>query len=219
VATATATTAAAPATVTATFRRSWVAFGGRTIGILVVLMLAGCGGATHATAPGDATRGNDAYAWLRPVAPPRGWSLLPLPSGAATLAAPPGWRRIAGDPVSASVAQLGLGNAIEGFLNLTPRQGGEQLTNWAAFRLAHNKAEGEHDVRLVAAARGLPFRGRGRGSCITDDYRTTARSYREIACIVAGEHATAVVIGAAPPAQWAAESPAIERAIASVRVR
>jgi hypothetical protein len=71
------------------------------------------------------------------------------------------------------------------------------------------------DVKPVASATNLRFRG-AQGSCVVDDYRSsTGRSYREIACIVAGTRATTVVVGAAPPAQWPRQRPAIERAISS----
>jgi hypothetical protein len=51
---------------------------------------------------------------------------------------------------------------------------------------------------------------------VIDTYTSsTGRSYREVACIVAGARATTVVVGAAPPAQWSRQGPALERAISS----
>jgi hypothetical protein len=70
-------------------------------------------------------------------------------------------------------------------------------------------------VKEVASATNLRFRA-GHGSCVIDDYASsTGHSYREIACIVTGASATTVVVGAAPPAQWPRQAPAIERAISS----
>jgi hypothetical protein len=71
------------------------------------------------------------------------------------------------------------------------------------------------NVRQVASATNLRFRD-GHGSCVIDTYTSsTERHYREIACIVTGVGATTVVVGAAPPAQWEQQGPAIERAISS----
>ena len=90
-----------------------------------------------------------------------------------------------------------------------------ELTNWASFRTAHNADEGDLGVVRDAAARGLRFRS-STGSCVIDHYTTTASTrYREIACIVRGAHATTVVVGAAPPADWRMLGPQLERSIAS----
>ncbi len=71
------------------------------------------------------------------------------------------------------------------------------------------------NVKAVASATNLRFRD-AHGSCVIDTYTSSSgRPYREIACIVAGAGATTVVVGAAPPAQWGQEGPAIERAISS----
>jgi hypothetical protein len=105
--------------------------------------------------------------------------------------------------------------AIVGYLNATPQSGEETLSNWASFRPAHNAEEGERRIGVIAAAEGLRFRS-GTGSCVADAYTTSsARRYREIACIVAGRRATTVVVGAAAPFHWEGLKPAIERAISS----
>jgi hypothetical protein len=51
------------------------------------------------------------------------------------------------------------------------RQGGEQLSSWAGFRLARYRGDGDRNVALLAARRGVPFPG-ARGSCVIDDYST-----------------------------------------------
>jgi hypothetical protein len=172
------------------------------------------GGAADASAPlnGQAP----AFRWLHPGHPPRGWKLARLPSGAATFAYPKTWRPIRTDPGTASVALIGPGGSIRGYLNATPRQGAETLANWPTFRIQHLREEHSTDVRLIARAQRLPFRS-GQGSCVIDSYRTSRASYREIACLVAGTHTSSVVLGAAPSKTWVRQAGTIERAIASVR--
>jgi hypothetical protein len=162
---------------------------------LALACAAGCGG--HAAAPAA----SGAFGWLRPAAPPAGWSRLTL-------------ARIHGDAGTVSAAQR-RGGSIVGYLNVTPGQAGERLPGWAAFRIHHNVEEGNTSVRLIDQAEGLHFRS-GTGSCVIDVYRTSSGAgYREIACIVAGRTGTYVVIGAAPPSAWVSAGPQIERSISS----
>jgi hypothetical protein len=133
----------------------------------------------------------------------------------ARLAYPLGWQSIRSDPGTLSAAVQAPTGKIRGYLNATPRQGAETLSNWGSFRLDHNRDEGDWDVKPVGSETNLRFRG-GHGSCVIDtNTSSTGRSYREVACIVAGASATTVVVGAAPPAQWPRQRPAIERAISS----
>jgi hypothetical protein len=158
-----------------------------------------------------------AFRWLQPQRPPHGWKLARLPSGNATFAYPRTWRPIRTDPGTASVALLGPGRTIRGYLNLTPRQGTETLANWPSFRIQHlREEESSKDVRLIASAHGLGFRS-GRGSCVIDSYRTSRTRYREMACLVAGARTSSVLVGAAPSKTWAQQAETIERAIASLR--
>jgi hypothetical protein len=158
-----------------------------------------------------------AFRWLHPRQPPRGWKLARLPSRAATFGYPGTWRPIRTDPGTASVALLGHGGRIRGYLNATPRQGAETLANWPSFRIEHLRDDdSSKDVRLIAGAHGLRFRS-GRGSCVIDSYRTSRTRYREIACLVAGTRTSSVIVGAAPAETWAGQAETIERAIASLR--
>jgi hypothetical protein len=160
-----------------------------------------------------------AFRWLQPRPAPPGWKLARLPSGAATFAYPRTWRPIRTDPGTASVALLGDGRSIRGYLNATPRQGAETLANWPSFRVHHlREDDSSKDVRLIASARGLRFRS-GRGSCVIDSYRTSRTRYREIACLVAGAHTSSVVVGAAPAKTWAQQAETIELALASLRTK
>jgi hypothetical protein len=176
------------------------------LALTVGVSACGAGHASH-------RRGGAPFAWLRPAAPPAGWQVERLPGG-STLAYPPGWRRITTDPGTASVALLGAGHRIDGYLNATPKQGPETLANWSRFRQDHNRGEGNRSVRLMASAHDLRFRS-GRGACVIDSYRTTKAAYREIACLVAGPRSSAVVVAAAPTALWDAQERTLERAVSS----
>ena len=184
------------------------------VAVSIVASLGVSGGAADGSPSGNAQA--PAFRWLQPHPTPHGWKLARLPSGNATFAYPRTWRPIRTDPGTASVALLGRGRSIRGYLNLTPRQGTETLANWPNFRIEHLGDEGSRDVRLIASAHGLAFRS-GRGSCVIDSYRTSRARYREIACLVAGTRSSSVVVGAAPSKTWAQYAGTIERAIASLR--
>ena len=172
--------------------------------LVLIVGLAGGGQSSHRRPAGR-------FAWLHPAAPPRAWHVAHTAEG-ATLPYPPGWKPIKTDPGTASVALLGRDDRIDAFLNATPKQGAETLANWSRFRPAHNRGEGNRDVRLAASATHLAFRA-GRGSCVIDDYTTSRARYREIACLVSGRTATAVVVAAAPAALWRAKAATLERAV------
>ena len=174
----------------------------------VVVLIVGVGGgqAGHRPASGP-------FAWLDPAPPPAGWTVARTARG-GTLAYPPGWKQIKTDPGTASAALLGRGGRIEGYLNATPNQGTETLANWSRFRPAHNRDEGDRNVRVLASARDLKFRG-GRGSCVIDTYTTSKASYREIACLVVGRTSTAVIVAAAPVELWNRHAATLRRAVSS----
>jgi hypothetical protein len=134
------------------------------------------------------------------------------------LAYPASWRRIGGDAGTATAALRDAHRHFLGYLNLTPRQGRETLANWATFRPAHNRDEGDTGVVLQGSARDVPFRGGGRGSCVRDAYSTTTSGrFVEIACLVHGPHTDSVVVAAAPPAQWARQWPTLRQALVAAR--
>jgi hypothetical protein len=174
--------------------------------VLLIVALAGCGGSGRGRASGP-------FAWLRPSSPPTGWNVARI-RGGATLAYPPGWTPIKTDPGTASVALLGNGGRIDGYLNATPRQGAETLADWSRFRPQHNQGEGDRDERLVAATTDARFRS-GRGACVIDTYTTSKANYREIACLVSGPRSSAVVVAAAPTALSDQRAAALQRAVAS----
>jgi hypothetical protein len=172
----------------------------------VVVALAGCGASSHDRASGP-------FAWLKPAAPPASWSVVRTHDG-ATLAYPPRWAPIKTDPGTASVALLGVGGRIDGFLNATPRQGAETLSDWSRLRPRHNESEGDRNVRLVAVTTDGRFRS-GRGACVIDSYTTSKATYREVACLVSGPRSSAVVVAAAPIGMWDQRAATLERAVSS----
>jgi hypothetical protein len=183
---------------------------GAALALVSAVALAACGSSDSPPA-GNAR----AFGWLHPSPPPRTWQQSPLPGGAARLAYPAGWRAIRSDPGTVSAALRTRDGEIQGYLNATPQQGDETLADWSSFRPDHNSEEGDVNVTPLASATNLRFAD-ARGSCLMDDYTSsTGHSYREIACIVAGASATTVVVGAAPPQQWAQRGSAIKRAISS----
>src|SRR4051794_23760994 len=182
------------------------------VGVAAVAVAWGAG-ATSGGASSGHRPASAAVAWLHPAAPPAGWKVAAIPSG-ATLAYPPGWRSVKTDPGTASVALLGGGDRFDGFLNATPKSGTETAANWSRFRPDHNRGEGNRDVRLLASAHNLSFRS-GRGSCVIDTYTTSKTTFREIACLVSGPHSTAVVVAAAPNAGWEHHAATLEQAISS----
>jgi hypothetical protein len=154
------------------------------------------------------------FSWLRPALAPPGWRTAAIPTGAA-MSYPPGWRRISGDAGTATAVLTNAEDQIVGYLNLTPRQGRETLTNWGRFRVDHNADEGDRSIKRLAAGSRLRFRS-GHGSCVRDSYTTgSGNPYVELACLVAGRKGATVIVGAAPPQMWHQVSPTLERAIAS----
>jgi len=191
----------------------------------LALVIAGCGGHARATSSAplatppagsaiEQTQAAGGFGWVQHDASPSGWSMAVIPSG-ASLPYPPGWKRASGDAGTATAELLDSRERIVGYLNLTPRQGGETLADWARFRVAHNAQEGDRAVTSLAVGTGLHFRT-GRGSCVRDSYTTiTGNHYVELACIVAGPKGTSVIVGASAPQDWRQVSPLLQVAIAS----
>ncbi len=153
-------------------------------------------------------------------AAPASWPRLTLPGGTAVLSYPPSLRPAAGDDQTVTAVRRDPAGAYQLYLNATPRQGTESLSNWAAFRLRLLRGDDAASARQDAAATGVGFRG-GTGSCVMDDYITKAGAhhYQEIACLVQGRTGASVIVAAAPAAQWAQAGPLLERAVAAYQVR
>lgn len=200
----------APAMETATNRTGALALAA------LALAVSGCGaGSSVATHVSSTKRASSAFAWLRPGAPPAGWPRATIPDG-ATMAYPPGWQRTSGDPGTATVSLFDRHHGFLGYLNITPRQSDETLTNWGHFRVEHNAEEHERRVTTLAVGSGLRFRT-GQGACVKDAYTTiTGARYTELACLVMGRTSSTVIVGASPPAAWTRISPVLEQAISSM---
>lgn len=119
-----------------------------------------------------------------------------------------------GDRGSLSAALRDRTGRYLGYLNVTPRQADERQSNWTTFRILHNRAEGNRDVRLIAAGNDLRLASE-RAACVQDSYATsTDARYMEIACLIGGR-APAVVVAAAPPVRWRLQAPTLERAVSA----
>jgi hypothetical protein len=153
------------------------------------------------------------FSWLHPASAPAGWLKTTTATSDATLFYPPTWKPIPGDAGTVTESLRTPGGLYAGYLNVTPRQGAERLRGWAAFRISHNREDGDRRVTEVAAAEGLRFRNAA-GSCVIDDYtsRVGSHSYREIACIVKGNRHTDVFIAAALRHDWRTLRETLQRA-------
>lgn len=204
-------------------RRCW-AIAGLTVALIAVgvvsSLLAVSSSRARAASTGARAAGRgqpSPFSWLRPAPAPQRWRQTTTAASGATLSYPRTWRPIPGDQGTVSVSLRSHTGLYVGYLNVTPRQGAEQLHGWAAFRLNRNRDEGDVHVTKVAAAEGLRFRN-ARGSCLIDDYlsRVGSHPYREIACIVAGHRHTDVFIGAALRGDWQTVRGILERAASSL---
>ena len=157
---------------------------------------------------------------LSPLAAPEQWTSATIRSGAATLSYPSSWQSIPGDSGTVTAALRDRAGLYAGYLNVTPRQGREQLAGWAAFRTRRNAEDGDRQVHELEAAEGIGFTN-ARGSCVVDQYlsRVGAHRYRELACIVAGRGHTSVFVGAALVSDWRTLGSVLERAAESLRER
>jgi hypothetical protein len=187
--------------------------------VLIGAALAGCQSAASAIV-GIGGRPVPAVPPIVPRAAPAGWHLAALPDGTAVLAYPPVMRAIAGDQGEVSAARLSPSGAYLLYLNSTPRQGAETLSDWPLFRVQHQRAEDAKAVRMLAASHGVRFVG-GTGTCVIDSYVTRVHSnhYTEMACLVRGRTGESVIVAAAPTSGWSRASGLLLRAIAAYRVR
>jgi hypothetical protein len=174
----------------------------------------GLHGRDHQDSPGGHAL---SLAWFSATAAPASWHRDRLPDGAGVLAAPPQFRRLPADPgtLARGLQRAGGSRFVPTvYLNATPQQGSESLTDWAQFRLAHLTDDDASSARLDAAAQGLRFQG-GTGSCVLDDYVTKvqAHHFREVACFVRGRHGGSVVVAAALARNWHMYSAVVERSV------
>lgn len=159
------------------------------------------------------------FGWLMPHPAPPTWHRVATPSGGAVLAYPTSFSPIAGDAGSVSAGLTNSTGQLVAYVNVTPRQGAEELKGFGHLRLSLIGKDDDKDVRLQGTGEGLPFR-RGTGSCVMDDYRTRIGNnhYREIACLVVGKHAANVVVAAVANQDWVRYRTQLRQVIASFTV-
>jgi hypothetical protein len=136
-----------------------------------------------------------------------------------SLSVPPGFRAVAGDPGTATLAFVGWDGTYLGYLNVTPRQGDERLAGWAAFRLAHLRGDDSISARQDGAVQSVRT-GQSLRSCVTDDYVTEIgrHHFQEVACLVTTASASGVVVAATPSGDPAHLWAQLERAVAAYPV-
>jgi hypothetical protein len=159
------------------------------------------------------------FSWLSPAVAPATWHRVTTQSGKAVLSYPPSFMPIAGDRGSASAAVETRTGKILAYLNVTPREGDEQLEGFGRFRVHLIGGDDDKDVHLDSSAGDLAFRG-GTGSCVIDDYLTRVEDnhYKEIACFVVGQRASSVVVAAGTNADWTHFLPLLKKSVASFRI-
>ena len=139
---------------------------------------------------------------------------MELPDATAVLSIPPDATPMPGDPGSVSAVVTGPNGELRIYLNATPQEGEESLSNWPGFRLAHLTGENAAAADRLSDRAGMTFRG-GTGSCVEDTYvtRIGAHKYREIACLVSGTRGGSVLVVAAPADSWDRDSAVLEQAV------
>ena len=189
-------------------------------GLAVALLAAACSQATR-SGPDTATArsgaaGTAGFGWLRARPAPAGWARAGLPGQAAVLWYPRWLVRQQGDAGTVTEGLVSPAGAVQVYLNVTPRQGGETLAAWDRFRVAHLREDGDTAVRLDARSPDVAFRG-GRGRCVIDDYTTRvgANRYREIACCVQAGRGGSVLVAATRAAGWGAYGGVLEKVISA----
>ena len=135
------------------------------------------------------------------------------------MAYPPNMHRVESDKGEVSVAEFSANGTYLLYLNATPRQGSETLSDWADFRVEHLTDDDASSARLIAESHGVRFLG-GTGTCVIDAYITRAKSHHftELACFVQGATSSSVIIAAAPTANWPEAAPVLKRAVAAYQV-
>jgi hypothetical protein len=184
-------------------------------GLIVAFLASACGSAGSAATAGH-TVGAGVLASLRTQAAPHDWRPVRLSAGGAALAAPPGWRRVSGDPGSATFVLGANADHPRAYLNETPATEEEQLGSWVGFRLSHNRGEGDRNVRLLAARGELRLGESVAARCVQDAYTSGTTRYTEIACLAQAPSGRTVIVAASPTPAWQQERATLMRAIDAV---
>jgi hypothetical protein len=190
----------------------------RTVACYVVVAAAALGftyRGSETSAP-RASNPQGSFAWLEQTSLPRGWTQLDDASSVGSLPVPPGFRAVAGDRGTLTAVLSGPGGAYLGYLNATPRQGGERLQGWPDFRLEHLRDDDARSAREDSAAQGVRT-GSALRSCVVDDYVTRVGNhhFHEVACLVVQHSASNVIVAATPSGDPAHVWAVLQRAVAA----
>lgn len=218
--------------------RAGIAGGMMAAGLATAWALAGCGAsASHSSASHSSASNTSAsntssagqpsarhrepagFTWFRATATPGGWHHVSLPDGQAVLSYPGSLRALTTDRGTVSEGLTAKSGTVLVYLNVTPKQGSETLSDWPDFRVGHLLDDDATAAKITGRATGLEFRG-GNGSCVLDSYITKvhANHYREIACFVQGAHAASVIVAAAPAGDWGTYQGLLEEAVSAYAV-
>jgi hypothetical protein len=184
-------------------------------GLIMTLLASACGSAGSAATGGQAVSAG-ALASLRTQAAPHDWRQVRLSAGGAALAAPPGWRRVSGDPGSATYVLGANADHPLAYLNATPATEEEQLGSWVGFRLSHNRGEGDRNVLLLASRGELRLGGSVAARCVQDAYTSGTTRYTEIACLAQAPSWRTVIVAASATSAGQPDRATLMRAIDAV---
>ena len=156
------------------------------------------------------------FAWLEQTSLPQSWTQLDGASSVGPLPVPPGFRAVAGDRGTLTAVLFGPSGAYLGYLNATPRQGGERLQGWPKFRLEHLRDDDARSTHEDTAAQ-LVRTGTALRSCVVDDYvtRVGSHNFHEVACLVVQHSASSVIVAATPSGDPAHVWAELQRAVAA----
>jgi len=185
-------------------------------GLILALLASACGSAGSAATGGHAVSAG-VLASLRTQAAPHDWRPVRLSAGGAALAAPPAWRRVSGDPGSATFVLGANADRPRAYLNATPATEEERRGSWVGFRLSHNRREGDRNVRLLATRGELRLGGSVDARCLQDAYISGTTGYTEIACLAQTPSGRTVIVAASPTPAWQQERATLMRAIDAVK--
>jgi hypothetical protein len=214
--------------------RAGIAGGMMAAGLATAWVLTGCGasashtsasstGASQASGAGQSSarhREPAGFTWFRARPTPGGWHRASLTDGQAVLSYPGSLHALTTDPGTVTEGLTTKSGIVLVYLNVTPKQGDETLTDWADFRVDHLLDDDASAAKITGRTTALEFRG-GNGSCVLDSYITKvhANHYREIACFVQGAHAASVIVASAPAGDWGTYQGLLEEAVSAYAVR
>jgi len=223
--------------------RAGMAGGMMATGLATAWALTGCGASASHTSASNTSASNTAasstgttqtsgagqssarhrepagFTWFRATPIPRGWHRVSLPDGQAVLSYPGSLHAMTADQGTVSEGLTTKSGTVLVYLNVTPKQGDETLSDWPDFRVGHLLGDTASAAKITGRATGLEFRG-GNGSCVLDSYVTKkhANHYREIACFVQGAHTASVLVAAAPAGDWGTYQGLLEEAVSAYAV-